>query len=224
MLDRLIIWMFQCLGQLCLAITQTAKAHGYRKYLIYHCQCFALTGIKNTCQYRNQGKYTGAEVFVSDLIGQWRVNKFSAVFASINLSEILSYCRDYWRYINNLMTHRLLVAFFKICAATRAYFRLKFNAVGYFLRPKQLPQMRLVAFFRTTFFTPMFRLCNGNSRWIGRRWLGRILRIHSQKPFKLFDTLFQLRVFLFQLLYIFVFVHRVFIGQKQNFTSIIQIW
>jgi len=79
--------------------------------------------------------------------------------------------------------------------------------------------MRLVAFFRATFFTPMLRLYNGNSWRIGRRRRGRI---HPQNPFKFFDAFFQLCIFLFQLLYICVFVPIIFIGQKQAFTSIIQ--
>ena len=99
----------------------------------------------------------------------------------------------------------------------------------YFLRRQQLPQMRLVSFFCATFFTPKLRLYNGNSWRIRRRRFGGVAGIHSRKPLKLFDTFFQrfdaffqFSVFLFQLLYLCVFVHGIIIGQKQRFTSIIQ--
>jgi len=44
-----------------------------------------------------------------------------------------------------------------------------------------------------------------------------ILKIRSSSSMRFFNS-----AFFFQLLYICVFVHRIFIGQKQAFTSIIQ--
>jgi len=85
---------------------------------------------------------------------------------------------------------------------------------------QKLSEVRLVAVPCPAFSMPMPWQFGRHSGWVGGWRLGRIPRIHPQKPFKLFYTFFQLDNLVFQLLYICVFVHKAIIGQKQTFTSI----
>ena len=79
----------------------------------------------------------------------------------------------------------------------------------------------------SAFFTPTLWQYDGHpGRIRGWRFRG-IPEIHSQKPFKFFyaflqhcDTLFQCRVFFFQLFYICVLVHKTVIEQGQMFTKV----
>ena len=145
------------------------------------------------------------------LPAQRLIEELSAVFASIYVLNILNDFRLNQRYIDNLMTQRFFVGFFKICATTRTYLRVKFDTLGNFFRRQQLSQMRLMAFLCSTFFTSLLWQYSRHSWRIRRRWFGRILRIHPQKPFQLLDPLFQLRVFSFQfsdLLFIELFSFR----------------
>ncbi len=221
------IGLFQYIGQLCLAITQAAKTHRYREYLVHHRQRLTLAYVEPAGQDCYHSQYAGAEVLASDVIGQRSVNECSAIFASRNVLNIFNDMRQYFQYINNLMALWVFVGFFQVCAAASAYFWLEMKMFFYQLLRQKFSQMRLVALSCSAFFTPTFRRNDGYSGWI-RRWrLGRILRIHPQKPFKFFDTLFQhcdmffqCRIFRFQLLYIRVFVHEIIIGQKQRFTKI----
>jgi hypothetical protein len=143
-----------------------------------------------------------------------------AIFASIYVLNILCDLRLYGRYINNLMTQRFFAGFFKICAAASAYFWFEMKMFFYQLLRQKLSQVRFMTFSCSTFFTPTLRQYDGHSGRI-RRWrFGGIPGVHPQKPFKLFDTLFQLNNFVFQLLYICVFVHKTVIGQRQRFAKV----
>jgi hypothetical protein len=104
MLARFIVWLFQCLGQLRLTITQPAKTHRHTEYLVYHRQCLTLTGIEHTGQNRYQSQYARAKVLAFDFIRQKLVDKASTVFATIYVLNILSNLRLNGRYIDNLMT------------------------------------------------------------------------------------------------------------------------
>ena len=125
------------------------------------------------------------------------------------------------------LTQRLFICFFKIYVTARTYVRGKFDTLLYFLRRQQLSQIRRMTVLCSAFFTPSLWQYGAHSGRVGGRRFGRVLRVHPQESFKLFDTFFQLfdvlfqfRVLLFQLLYICVLVHIIVIGQRQKFTEV----
>jgi len=222
-----IVRLLKYIGQLGLAITQAAKTHRYREYLVHHCQCFTLARVEPAGQNCYQGQYAGTEVLTPDIIGQRSVNERSAVFASIDVLDILDdFGLDGWN-INNLMTQWFFVGFFQVRAAACAHFGLEMKMFFYKLLRQKLSHVRFMTFSCSAFFASTLRQYDGHSGRI-RRWrLRRILRIYSQKPFKFLDTLFQhcdmffqCCVFRFQLLYICVFVHKTIIGQRHVFTKV----
>jgi hypothetical protein len=216
-----IVWLFQCLGQLRLTITQPPKTHRHTEYLVYHRQRLTLARIEHTGQNRHQSQYARAKVSAFDFIRQKLVDKLSTCFATIYFLDVFDDFRSDRRYIDNLMTQRLLVGFFKVPAAARAYLRLQFKTLLYHIRRQQLSQIRLMPVLCPAFSTSSPWQHSGHSGWVSGRRFGRVLRVHPQESFKLFDAIlqlfdafFQFRVLLFQLLYICVLVHIILIGQR----------
>lgn len=77
---------------------------------------------------------------------------------------------------------------------------------------------RLMAVLCYTFFASSSRQYNRSFRQIRGRRFGRILRVHTQKPFKFFYTLFQFNNLVFKLLYICVLVYTIPVASTKNVT------
>jgi hypothetical protein len=228
MFGNFIVRLFHYLGQLSFTITQAAKAYRHREYLIDNGQSLTLAGIDIACEYPDYRQYTRTKMSSLDLIRQGPIDKRTAIPALAYMLDIFDDLRLYARYIDNLMAQRFLIGIFEICAAARAYVRFKMDILLYKLQRQKLSQVRLMAVSCSAFLMPMLRrFDHKHSGRIGRRRFGRILRVHTQKPFKFFDaffhfvnTLLQLCVFFFQLLNIRIFVHKVIIGQRQLLTKL----
>jgi len=222
-----LIRLFQGVGQLRFTMAQAAQTHRNGKDLAHHRQRLAFTGVEISGKNSNHRHDTRTKVLTFDLIGQRTMNLGSAVSASeYGLDIFHNLGLDGWD-IDNLMTHRRLIRLLEMSTAAGASIGLQINTFFDKLRWQQRSQMRRVTFACTAFLASPRRQFDRHPGGIGRRRLGRIARILTQKPLELFDMLFQRFNTLFQfdnlvleLFYIGVLVHTVIIGQRDVFLKI----